>query len=50
MKSVFLLLFHFREAAPPPPGDNSLWEAYGEVPLDGVAFSRLEWSYNGVAF
>ena len=24
-------------------GNTSLWEAKGDVPLDGVAFSRLDW-------
>ena len=31
-------------------GGNPLQEANREVPLEGVAFSRLEPDYNGVAF
>ena len=29
--------------SPPGGGSTSLWEATGDVPLDGVAFSRLDW-------
>ena len=26
-----------------PGEDTSLWEANGDVPLDGVAFSQVDW-------
>ena len=48
MRSRAQILFplHFRLGG----GGTPLQEANREVPLEGVAFSRLEPDYNGVAF